>query len=102
MTDTKQDADGYTVTGFIARNEAGDVRLTELGVIKHYTLDEFFEIMHPKNVCKKCGGNMRKGQALAQTWIGADDLGGVCTMSPGGPGELVDCLKCGQCGWSTT
>ena len=46
MTD-KQDADGYTVTGFISRNEAGDVRLTELGVTRNLSLDEYFSIMHP-------------------------------------------------------
>ena len=84
------------------RNHVGEVAIVELGKVRKLTLDEFFEIMHPKNVCKKCGGNMRKGQAIAQTWIGADDLGGVCTMSPGGSGELVDCFKCGQCGYSHT
>ena len=23
-------------------------------------------------------------------------------MSPGGPGKLIDCLKCPKCGWSVT
>lgn len=51
--------------------------------------------------CAKCGGDMRPGVALAQTYTGgAPDLGAVCTMSPGGPGKLVECSKCAACGWS--
>ena len=28
--------------------------------------------------------------------------GEIVTMSPGGPGKLISCLKCPQCGWSVT
>ena len=52
--------------------------------------------------CKKCGGDMKVGKALQQTYTGSpDDLGGdVVTMSAGGSGVLVECLKCVACGWS--
>lgn len=51
--------------------------------------------------CAKCGGDMRPGVALAQTYTGgAPDMGHVVTMSPGGPGKLIECSKCAVCGWS--
>lgn len=49
-------------------------------------------------MCRKCGGQMRPGKAIAQTFDCSDEG----TMSPGGPGKLVDCLKCEACGASTT
>lgn len=33
-------------------------------------------------------------------FIGDTGANAVCTMSPGGPGRLIDCLKCADCGWS--
>ena len=39
-------ADGYHPTGEIWRNQAGDVALVELGVVRKLDLDQFFEIMH--------------------------------------------------------
>lgn len=52
--------------------------------------------------CPRCKTPMeyRKNGALAQTAIGSpDELGGdVVTMSPGGPGKLIDCAKCPACG----
>lgn len=33
--------------------------------------------------CAKCGGE-------------------VCTVSPGGPGKLIECMKCLECGWSVS
>ena len=48
---------------------------------------------------------MSKGRAIKQTWKCAPyflrETRGV-TMLPGGPGELIDCLKCEKCGWSMT
>ena len=41
-------------------------------------IDEMYQI------CSKCGGAMQPRK------------------SPGGPGRLVDCLKCAECGWSTS
>lgn len=53
--------------------------------------------------CRKCGGAMQPGIAFEQTYIGgAPDMGEVCTMSPGGPGKVVECEKCSVCGWSVT
>ena len=56
-------------------------------------------------MCKKCGGAMRQGRAIGQTCSGMPDFvgdTGVVTMSPGGPGRLIYCMKCERCGWSTT
>lgn len=54
--------------------------------------------------CKRCNGEMKPGKAIEQTYTGIPDFigGDVVTMSPGGPGRLIDCLKCVECGWSVT
>lgn len=55
--------------------------------------------------CPRCGGRMGKGRALVSTMtIGTPDFSGseVVTMSPGGPGRLIDVLKCRECGQSLT
>lgn len=56
--------------------------------------------------CKKCGGEMKPGKAIAQTLTGGlPDFPGdtyCVTLSPGGSGKLIDCLKCASCGWSVT
>ena len=55
--------------------------------------------------CKKCGGDMRDGKAIAQTVTGMPDFPGdrhAVTLSAGGPGMLINCLKCSICGWSMT
>ena len=47
---------------------------------------------------------MKPGKAIEQTYTGIPDFigGDVVTMSPGGPGRLIDCMKCVECGWSVT
>ena len=52
--------------------------------------------------CKICNGEMKPGKAIEQTYTGIPDFigGDVVTISPGGPGRLIDCLKCVKCGWS--
>ncbi len=55
--------------------------------------------------CKKCNGDMHPGKAIAQTLTGMPDFPGdrsAVTLSAGGPGVLIDCLKCSTCGWSMT
>jgi len=50
-------------------------------------------------------GEMRPGKATGQTYTsGAPDFPGATqvTMSAGGPGVLIDCMKCVECGWSVT
>ncbi len=58
---------------------------------------------HRRN-CKKCGSKMKPGKAIDQTYTdGTPDFAGdtySITMSAGGPGRLVDCMKCEACGWS--
>jgi len=47
MTDLLKMVDeGYTETGYIMRNQAGEVALIELGVVRKMSLDEFFQVMH--------------------------------------------------------
>jgi hypothetical protein len=57
-----------------------------------------------REACRKCGAPMQPGVAFAQTYSGSGDFGrdDVVTMSPGGPGRLIECLKCSGCGWSVT
>lgn len=54
--------------------------------------------------CHSCGGEMKEGIAIGQTYRGVPDFpdGEVCTFSPGGPGKLVPVMKCVKCGWSYT
>lgn len=59
---------------------------------------------HP--TCKRCGGLMSPSVAMQQTFTSGSpdfpgDLTGI-TLSPGGPGKLIECLKCDKCGWSVT
>lgn len=61
------------------------------------------------STCRKCGGDMRPGKYTEQTakqgmtdFIGNPPGMSGCTMSPGGPGALADCMKCTLCGWSMT
>lgn len=56
-------------------------------------------------VCGKCnGGVLAEGSAMVTTLVGVSDFprGKVVTMSPGGQGRLVACLKCSSCGHSLT
>ena len=63
---------------------------------------------HITPICKKCHLVMKPSQALEQTWTaGLPDFIGdtnpsLQTMSPGGPGKLIPCMKCPGCGFSTT
>lgn len=57
--------------------------------------------------CTRCGKIMGTGIAIQQTWVGSDDFGGDygqsgTTWSAGGPGKVIDCLKCKSCGHSAT
>lgn len=48
--------------------------------------------------CRKCGSEMNPSKALDQTFYTSREG----TMSPAGPGVLIDCMKCVSCGWSVT
>lgn len=56
--------------------------------------------------CRQCGGTMRPGKSLAQTWgeVSPDFPGEntIGTINYGGPGAMIDCMKCEKCGWSVT
>lgn len=56
--------------------------------------------------CPKCKAPLQPGKAIEQTWTaGASDFIGdkrLVTFSAGGPGRLIDCLKCPACGRSVT
>ncbi len=57
-------------------------------------------------ICRKCGTLMIHGQAVAQTFVpGSPDFPGdthAATFSAGGPGRMIDCWKCPECGRSIT
>lgn len=78
----------------------------DLGEIPENSVaQQFTQKTHPIDTCKKCGGAMAQSKAIGQTFTGTPDFAGdghVCTMSPGGTGKLIDCMKCAECGWSVT
>lgn len=51
-----------------------------------------------KPACCKCGGMMKPGLAMGQTFSCSRE--GTC--SPAGPGKIVPCAKCSECGWSVS
>lgn len=80
--------------------KTGDVspeRIFELRNAAEKAVQEWLEFNRP-NLCRKCGAEMKPGQALEQTYHEGKE--GTC--SPAGPGKMVDCLKCPSCGWSIT
>ena len=54
--------------------------------------------------CRRCKGVMRYGIAIQSTFCGIPDFPGgrVVTLSHGGPGRLINVLKCHECGWSVS
>lgn len=66
--------------------------------------------------CPKCKGLMYQGIAMGQTYVtGLPDFPGDPpagspaemankgqTIYPGGPGKLIECFKCEDCGFSHT
>lgn len=64
------------------------------------------EIEEFETTCRHCGGEMRPGIAMGQTYtVGAPDFPGDrhgSTMSDGGPGAVIEVRKCADCGWSVT
>jgi len=55
--------------------------------------------------CKRCRSEMKPGIAMQSTLVGSPDFGpsdDIVTLNPGGPGRLVDCVKCPECGYSQT
>lgn len=55
-------------------------------------------------ICPRCTQTMEPGIALGQTWVkGSDNWGdNAYTVYAGGPGYLMNCLKCPGCGYSVT
>jgi hypothetical protein len=52
--------------------------------------------------CKKCNGKLKEGFAIVPTLVGYPDFpdGEFVTMSYGGGGKMISCMKCEICGWS--
>lgn len=60
-------------------------------------------IRKTKVKCRKCGGNMKPGQALRNiATCDSLDMGEAVTVSEGTKAKLIDCMKCEKCGWSVT
>lgn len=49
-----------------------------------------------KHICPKCHHRMKRGVAIRSTVVGHT------TLHYGGPGTLILCWKCPQCGHSRT
>lgn len=79
--------------------ELGGYRITacDLHKPKGTTID-------PPPRCQCCQTELKPGIAMQSTVTGISDfIGGECvTLSPGGPGKVIDCLKCPQCGYSVS
>lgn len=63
--------------------------------------------MNDVKECPKCKVELLPGKALVSTFvagvpdfIGQDPDPRAQTFYEGGPGRLVDCLKCPECGYS--
>lgn len=57
----------------------------------------------PPGSCVRCNTMLEPGKAMENTLVGIPDFIGdpyPVTVSPGGPGKLIDCLKCPTCGYS--
>lgn len=81
------------------RNREPQMRI-DLAVAKGVL--EAFEYLQNHVKCRKCGGQGKKGQALQNNFSGIPDFPGdsIVTMSPDGTANLIDCLKCEDCGHS--
>jgi len=56
-------------------------------------------------LCPKCKIALVPGHAIENTLTGFPDFPGdpyPVTVSPGGPGKLIACMKCAVCGYSRT
>ena len=55
---------------------------------------------------RNCDGIMKKSKAIQETLVsGLPDFPGDkygITLSAGGPGKLIECLKCDKCGHSVS
>jgi hypothetical protein len=54
--------------------------------------------------CHHCKTEMVDSTATGQTYVSYPDFpdDSIRTLSPGGPGYRMPCLKCPQCVWSVT
>jgi hypothetical protein len=52
--------------------------------------------------CPRCPGKLVQGVYLAQTFNKLRPGQSVGTLYPCGPGVMKPCLKCPECGFSTT
>ena len=55
--------------------------------------------------CRRCDAPMKPGIAMGQTYTSHGHAGAlphIVTVSAGGPGVVIACLKCPDCGWSVT
>lgn len=67
--------------------------------------NELFQLHERQSSCPRCGVKLSVGKAIQSTFAGGipDFIGGsVVTVSLGGPGKIVSCLKCSECGYSIT
>jgi hypothetical protein len=79
-----------------------------LGEIQGFCVSPGCDYQMKPQPCFKCSGQMNKGVAIMNTFTaGMPDFPGskddrCVTMSIGGPGKMIDCWKCENCGRSIT
>lgn len=90
------------------------LKAIRLMVTEHWCLPLFrssvVEVLQKFNItsiCFKCGGDIKEGQALENTWVGTDDFGNDAgqpgtTISKIGPPVMKNVCKCKSCGHSFT
>lgn len=77
----------------------------QLDIAEEFMRESLRALTKDGDTCRKCGGTMSPSKAIAQTFTGVGDFHDadeVSTISAGGPGKLIDCMKCVDCGWSVT
>lgn len=88
----------YTVDRRLAKGRTGRLLRLRLFLLE---MEDKSAVMN----CPKCKITMLPGVAIEETLTGIPDFPGddLCvTVSPGGPGRLIKCLKCPECGYSVT
>lgn len=104
-TKNEIDSDMPATPGVFSRMAIAEDMQTDL----HNNLSRAKKVVATKKVvagqptCPKCGGKMHEGGiAIESTYTGSPDFisGEAITMHKGGPGRVVTCSKCVDCGHS--
>lgn len=91
--------------GYLREQNAKHIRRYGAVLMEKSELKVWLHVIECAVRCKKCGSEMKRGIATGQAWSGVAGFTGdsyAVTLSSGGTGYLMPCLKCVACGWSVT